>query len=96
MIYNQQKKNFTLPFNPVFLILWIVKLFEVLPKRNGYFFVSESFALNGYIFVASTNKKDLDNLFDCVKLMGYLASAVNVVSSNPRVGSLPRIKYLPR
>ena len=33
------------------------------------------------------------NLFrKCVKLIAYLASAVKVVSSNPCIGPLPRIK----
>ena len=32
-------------FNPVFLILLIVKSFEILPKHNVYF-ILESFALN--------------------------------------------------
>ena len=33
------------------------------------------------------------NLFlDCVKLVGYLASPINVVSSNPCVGPSPIIK----
>ena len=33
------------------------------------------------------------NLFpDCVKLIGYSASAVNVVPSNSYVGPIPRIK----
>ena len=49
-------------------------------------FISDFFALNGYIFVTLTNKKLLlslkcrpnKNLFlGCVKLIGYLASAVN-------------------
>ena len=29
---------------------------------------------------------------DCIKLVGYFTSAVNAVSSNPCVGSSPRIK----
>ena len=33
------------------------------------------------------------NIFaDCVELIGYSASALNVVPSNPGVGPLPRIK----
>ena len=52
-------------------------------------------------FVALTNKKLLlpllfrlnTNLFpDYVKLLGYFASAVNVVPSNPCVRPFPRIK----
>ena len=52
-------------------------------------------------FCALTNQKLLlllqcrlntNLLFGCVKLMGYLASAGNVVSSNPGLGPLPRIK----
>ena len=30
---------------------------EILPKYKGYFFISESFAFNKYIFVALANKK---------------------------------------
>ena len=64
-------------------------------------FISDFFALNGYIFVTLTNKKLLlslkcrpnKNLFlGCVKLIGYLASAVNWVSSNLYVGPSPKIK----
>ena len=53
------------------------------------------FALDSYIFVALINKKLLipllcrlntDLLFGFLKLIGYLGSAVNVVSSNPCVG----------
>ena len=33
------------------------KSFEVFPKRKEYIFISESFALNSYIFVALTSKK---------------------------------------
>ena len=56
---------------------------------------------NLYTFVALTNKKLLlplscrlnTNLFpDYVKLIGYCASAVNVVSSKHCVGLSPRIK----
>ena len=32
------------------------------------------------------------HVIGCVKLIGYFASAVNVVSSNSCVGPLPRIK----
>ena len=89
-------KNCTLPF---FFLLLIVKLFEILPKHNGYGFISESFALNLYIFTFLTYKKLLLPLYyrlntiffpDCVKLTGYLASVVNVVSSTSYVGSSPR------
>ena len=30
---------------------------EIFPKHKRYFFISETFALNCYIFVALTNKK---------------------------------------
>ena len=84
-------KNFTLPFNSVLFILLTVTFFKILPKHSVKFFISELFALNSYIFLALTNKKLLlplccrlnTNLFlGCSKLIGYLASAVNVVSSN--------------
>ena len=64
-------------------------------------FFSGSFALNSYIFVALTNMKRLlslqcryntKHLLGCVKLIGYIASAVNVVSSNACAGPSPRIK----
>ena len=40
------EKTFTIPFNPVFLMLSIAKSFEMLPKHSIYGFISESFALN--------------------------------------------------
>ena len=43
-----------------------------------YGFISKSFVSNWYIFVALTIKKP----FHCVKLLGYLLSAVNVVLFN--------------
>ena len=70
-------------------------------KRNKYFFISESFALNWYIFVTLTNKKLLlliycrlkkNRLFDLKKLIEYWASAIKVVLSDPCVGPLPIIK----
>ena len=78
-----------------------MKSFEIFLKHKGYFSISKSFALNWYTFVALTNKKLLLPLScklkqillsDCLKLIGYLASAVNVVSSNPCAGPSPRIK----
>ena len=42
-----------------FFVLLIVKSFEILSTHNGYFLISESFALNWYIFVALTSKKML-------------------------------------
>ena len=81
-----------------FFILLIIKSFG--HYRNTVF-ISEYFALNWYIFVALKNKKLLLPLYcrlnvnlspDCVKLIEYIASAVNVVSSNPYAGPLPRIK----
>ena len=41
----------------VFFMLSIVKSFEIFFKHNGYGFMSESFALNCYIFTELTNKK---------------------------------------
>ena len=40
------EKKFTLPFNPAFFILILVKSFETLPKHSVYSFISEAFALN--------------------------------------------------
>ena len=40
------EKNFTTPFNPVFLILLIIKSSETLPKHSAWSFISELFALN--------------------------------------------------
>ena len=51
------EKTFTLPFNLVFPMLLSVKSFKILPEDNAFGFISESFALNRYIFVALTNKK---------------------------------------
>ena len=72
-------------------------------KRNECFFISESLALDWYIFVALTNKRLLlplqcrlkqNFLFDLEKLIDYWGSAVNVVRSNPCVGPIRRIKVL--
>ena len=68
----------------------------MLPKHSAL-----PFALNWSTSVALTNKKLLlplkcrldRNLFlDCVKLIHYFASVVNMISSNPCVGPSPRIK----
>ena len=54
-----------------------------------------------FIFAALTNKKLLLPLYcrlntnffpNCIKVVVYFTSAVSVVSSNPCVGSSPRIK----
>ena len=74
---------------------------EIFHKHKGYFFISESFALNWYTFVALTNKMLLfllycklkqNFLFYIEKLTEYWTSAVNVASSNPCVGPFPGIK----
>ena len=87
-------KYFIAPFNPIFFMLSIVKIFEILPKYNGCGFICESFALNWYIFTVLINKKLLlplkcslntNFLLDCVKLIEYLASAAILVSSDPHV-----------
>ena len=61
-----------------------------------YSFNSESFALNWYILVALTNKKLLLPLQYRLNpnplFIGYIASVVNVISSNPYVGPSPSIK----
>ena len=85
----------------MFFILLIVKSFEILPKHSAYYFISGSFDLSWYIFVALTNKKLLiplqcrlsaNLLFGSVKLIRYIGSAFNVVSSNPCIGPSGRIK----
>ena len=76
-------------------MLLIAKSLEILPRHDGYGFASESFTLNWNIFTAISKKlllplKDRLNtkLFpNSVELIGYLNSAVIVVSSNPCVGS---------
>ena len=76
-------------------MLFIAKSLEILPRHDGYGFASESFTLNWYIFTAINKKLLLQlkhrlntKLFpNSVELIGYLASAVIVVSSNPCVGS---------
>ena len=42
----------------VFFMLLSEKSLEIFSKRKGYFFISESFAMNGYIFVALINKQN--------------------------------------
>ena len=73
-------------------MLSVVKSFEILPKHSIYGSISESFALNWYIFAAITNKKLLlplkcrlnTNLCpDCAKL---IVSAVTVALYKPCVG----------
>ena len=68
----------------------IVKVFEILPKHNGYVFISKTFALMWYIFGALRNKKLLlflqhrieTNLIPDCKINKILAPVLNVVSSN--------------
>ena len=91
------EKKFTAPLNPVFFFKsLIVKPFEI-----SWSLISKFYALNWYTAVALTSKKLSLSLYcrlktnifpDCVKLIGYFASAVNVVSSNPCVGPSPRVK----
>ena len=76
-------------------MLLTTKSFKIFPKPNGY--ISESFGLNWYFFVALTNKKLLlplnyrrNFLHNLKKLIEYSISAVMVVSSNPCVGPLPK------
>ena len=63
---------------------------EAFPKHKGHFFVSESFALNWYIFIELPNKKLLrplqgrlkqNFLFDLEDLIGNGVSLVNVSSN---------------
>ena len=77
-----------------------VRSFEIYPKNKEYFFISESFALNWYIFIELTNKKLLlpllwklkqDFLFGLDFLIEYSTSVLSVVWSNPCVGPLLRI-----
>ena len=72
---------------------------EIFFKHNKCDFISESFALNWYIFVALTHKiywfhcnEDLKWMFFLNLLVEYLPSTVINVSSNSWVGSLPRTK----
>ena len=70
---------------------------EILPKHNGYGFVSEFFALNWYVFVELTNKKLLPSLYSTIfcgleKLIEYFNSTVMAVSSNPSAGTLLKTK----
>ena len=51
-----REKSYTYPFNPAFFMLSTGKSFEILPKHNGCGFVSESYALNWYIFTPLSYK----------------------------------------
>ena len=54
---HYEKENHKHPFKPVFLFLLLAeKSPEIFPKHK-IIFISESFALNWYIFVALTKKK---------------------------------------
>ena len=97
------EKNFTASPNPVFLILLIVKPFEILPKQSVYLCLGNTafcfrvpcFKLT---YFSSINKEeaivsiDVIQILGCVKLIACIASAANAVSSNPCVGPTPRIK----
>ena len=58
-IIKKKKKSQTYLLDSVFFffMLLAVNYFEIFPKQMGYVFISESFALNGCIFVALTNEK---------------------------------------
>ena len=82
-------------------MLLAVKSLKYFLYTKDIFFISESFALNWYIFVAWTNKKLMLPLqckltqnfpFDLEKVIEYRVSAAKVVSSNPCVGLIPTIK----
>ena len=77
------------------------KSLAIFPKHREYIFISESFALNWYIFPLLRNKRLLlllwcrgkqNFLFDLEKLIEYWGSTVNVVLSNPCAGSFARIE----
>ena len=79
-----------------FFMILAKKITKAFPKHKD---ISESSVLNWYIFVALTNQKLLLLLkwrleqsfrFDLEKLIEYWTSAVNIVSSNPCVGPIPR------
>ena len=81
-------------------MLFIVKSFEILLKHSAQFFISEVFYFE-LIFVALTIKKlsfplqwrlNKKILFGCIKLIGDITSAVNVVLPNSCVGPSPQIK----
>ena len=88
------ERNFIIPFNFVLFILLIVKSFEMLPKpslllwidiflwqeqiRNCRFHYSEE-SIQIFSWLCRINRI-------------FLASAVNVVSSNPCVGLSPEVK----
>ena len=76
------------------------KSFETFSKANGFGFISDSFALNGCIFVELPDKNcclhhnsDLSKTFFLINgINGKLTSAVIVVSSDPCVKLSPRTK----
>ena len=51
--------NITSIKNSIILMLLAKKSPEILPKHKEYIFISESFALNCYIFVALITNKNL-------------------------------------
>ena len=75
IILLSAKKSCTYPVNLVFFMLLAVKSLEIFPKHNSYGFISESFALNWYTFVALTNKKLLLPLYI---FFGILKSLKNI------------------
>ena len=54
---EQLKKLYIYPFNPFFFFIFLTgKCFEIFPQHSGYCSISDSFALNWYIFVTLINK----------------------------------------
>ena len=76
IILLSTEKSCTYPVNLVFFMLLAVKSLEIFPKHNNYGFISESFALNWYTFVALTNKKLLLPLYI---FFGILKSLKNIL-----------------
>ena len=92
---------YTHPFNPVFYMLIAEKSPEIFPKHKGCFFNFRIFSFELIHFYTLRNKITFASiicrlkqnfLFDLEKLIEYWVSVVNVVSSYPCVGPLPRVK----
>ena len=91
---NQQKIRRHIHLILTFFMLLVVNFFETLPKHKACFFIL-------FYIAALTNEKLLLPLYwrlkqifirGLEKLIEYSISAVNVVSSNPCVGPITRIK----
>ena len=60
--FTSSRKIVDIPIKFFFLMLFSETSPQIFAKHKGYFFISESFPLNWYIFVALINKKTVASI----------------------------------